>query len=188
MAGALVLAAVLKHLHPREVNAPVAYHAAAVRPLPRHLAPFALLAALAFAAVACTGDDIPTTEPPRQGGGDPSAPAPPSRDPGATEFVPGEFSYEYLGVTATLSWKGEKATLEIENAGDSELGQPGLYAVTNDQREVDAELPGAGPIPPGGSAALDVVFPDVVTLDETGFVVLLFGDQNWGALAPVQAR
>ncbi len=143
---------------------------------------------LAVAAAACTGDDIPTTEPPRQGVGNPSAPAPPSRDPGATEFIRGEFSYEYLGVTATLSWKDDGATLEIENAGDNELGEPGLYAVTNDQREVNAQLRGAEPILAGDSAVFDVVFPDNVTLDETGLVVLLFGDQNWGALAPVAAR
>jgi hypothetical protein len=143
---------------------------------------------VAFVSSACTGDDIPTTDPPRQLQDGASVEPPPSSDPGDTAFVPGEFSYAYLGVTVTLSWKGQYGKLEVENAGDRELGQPGLYAVTNDQREVDARLRHAGSIPAGDSATFDVVFPQSVTLDQTGFVVLLFGDQNWGALAPVAQK
>jgi hypothetical protein len=141
------------------------------------------VALLALFGAACTGDDGPT--PSTQTSASESVRSVPSKDIGDTVFVPGEFSYEYLGVKATLSWAGSSAELRVDNGGDTELGRPGLYAVTNDQREVPAELPGAAPVPPGGSATFDVTFPRGVTLEQTGLVVLLFGDQNWGALAPV---
>jgi hypothetical protein len=45
---------------------------------------------------------------------------------------------------------------------------------------------GAGaPIPDGDSATFQMTFPDEVKPRTIGLVILLFGDSNYGAMAPV---
>jgi hypothetical protein len=53
---------------------------------------------------------------------------------------------------------------------------------------VPGEVSDAAPVAAGDTAAFTITFPDDVTYDETGLVVLLFGDENWGAFAPVPVR
>ena len=60
--------------------------------------------------------------------------------------------------------------------------------MTSDQREVPGEVTDTAPIPAGDSATFAISFPDDVGFEETGFVVLLFGDENWGAFGPVPAE
>ena len=146
-----------------------------------------LLVVLAMAAAACTGGDDPDPGP-SEGGAEPPEPTAsslPTEDPGAVAFEPGLFRYRFNFVSAELRWQGGDGELTIDNGSDRELGQPGLYAVTSDQREVPGEVSGTAPVPAGDSASFEISFPDDVAFEETGFVVLLFGDENWGAFAPV---
>lgn len=137
-------------------------------------------------AAACTGDAVPTPTRGNGSGGSSSPTELPTKDTGATKFVPGEFAYELNGVTAELSWDGGAGELKVENASGKELGPPGVYAVTDDQREVHGKVADAAAVGDGGSATLQVVFPEDLDPDTTGFLVLTFGEDNWGAFAPVQ--
>jgi hypothetical protein len=162
-----------------------AYHARSVSP--RRLFTLALVT-LASLAAACTSDDPPASSP----GTSPTASEPtgsplPTVDPGAVKFEDGVFRYSFNGVSAELRWRGGDGELRVQNGSDRELGEPGLYAVTQDQREVRGEVAGTEPIPAGDEASFAISFPPNVSYDETGFVVLLFGDENWGAFAPVPA-
>jgi hypothetical protein len=146
---------------------------------------------LSLLAAACTGDEDPQATPTAAGstsepadGGSPL----PTVDPGAVPFEEGVFRYEFDAVRAELRWQGGEGELTVDNGSDRELGEPGLYAVTSDQREVPGEVSDTAPIPAGDSATYTISFPDDVAYDETGFVVLLFGDENWGAFGPVPAK
>ncbi|MGZ8579429.1 MAG: hypothetical protein ACXWWX_07860, partial [Actinomycetota bacterium] len=91
------------------------------------------------------------------------------------------------GVTADLSFDGNVATMDVKNASGAELGAPRLYVVDGSGSHRDGVLADATPIPDGGSATFHVTFPDEVTDETIGLVILLFGDSNYGALAPVPA-
>jgi hypothetical protein len=132
-------------------------------------------------ATACTG-----------GGGDASTKtptvAPSSAIPtGPVRFQPGEYRYGFGGVTASLSFDGSAATLEVKNASGAELAAPGLYVVSGTGEHVDGTVAGAAPIADGSSATFQVTFPGQVTSKTIGLVILLFGDSNYGAFAPAPA-
>jgi hypothetical protein len=144
-----------------------------------------LLVVSASLAAGCTGDGEPSPSPGNDGA-EPTSPSPlPTEDPGEVPFEPGLFRYAFSGVEAELRWQGGEGELTVDNGSDRELGEPGLYAVTSDQREVPGDVAKSAAIPAGESATFSISFPDAVAFDETGFVVLLFGDENWGAFAPV---
>jgi hypothetical protein len=132
-------------------------------------------------ATACTGGgaDGSTTTP---------TAAPTSAIPtGPVHFLPGEYRYAFGGVTASLSFDGSAATLEVKNASGGDLGAPGLYVVSGTGEHVDGTIAGAAPIADGASATFQVTFPDQVTSKTIGLVILLFGDSNYGAFAPAPA-
>jgi hypothetical protein len=141
----------------------------------------ALLLVVALAGTACTGDD-PSPSPDDTSSS--ASPLPTVDVP--VDFVPGEWTYENNGVTVAFSWEG--GALSVENGSGAELGAPGLYVVTQTQERVDGEVAGAAPIPDGDSGDLVATFPGDLTLADVGLVVLMFGDQNWGALSPVVAK
>ncbi len=99
--------------------------------------------------------------------------------------MPGRFAYSYLGVGATLSWSGGEGTLKVHNGSDTQLGAPGLYAVTTDRPQVPGTVTDAAAIPAGGSGTFAVAFPSDLAPDDVGLIALLFGDENWGAFSPV---
>jgi uncharacterized cupredoxin-like copper-binding protein len=154
----------------------LAYHAASMRA--RSLA--LTLAATAVFGAACTngGPSDTTTTSATPGT------APPTKTTDVT-IVPGEWTYEYLGVKATFDWKeGSPATLHVKNGSDRPVGAPDVYIVTSDQRHVDGKAGGAATLDPGQSGDYTVTFPDGLTVDDLGLVVLTLGDVNWGALGP----
>ena len=144
-----------------------------------------LVAALAFAGAACTSDD--GAEPDGDAGNEPAATESPlpTRDTGRVEFERGAFRYQFQNVTATLAWDGGDGELTVENRSGKELGPPGLYAITDAQEEVPAQVTDGASIPTGGSVTFAISFPDDLEYERMGMIVLLFGDQNWGAFAPV---
>jgi len=106
---------------------------------------------------------------------------------GPVRFQPGEYRYGFGGVTASLSFVGSAATLEVKNASGGELAAPALYVVSGTGEHVDGSISGAAPIADGSSATFHVTFPDQVTSKTIGLVILLFGDSNYGAFAPAPA-
>jgi hypothetical protein len=129
--------------------------------------------------VACTGDgdDGPTSTP----SASPTSPVP----TGPVRFEPGAYRYEFGGVTADLLFDGNDATMDVKNASGAELAQPSLYVVDGSGTQRDGLVADAAPIPDGESASFQVTFPDEVTDETIGLVILLFGDSNYGAFAPV---
>jgi hypothetical protein len=155
----------------------LAYHAASMRTrrLPAVLVPLALIAAAACTNGSSTDASVPPTS---------SASAPPTATTDVS-IVPGEWTYEYLGVKASFDWKeGTPATLHVKNGSSNPVGAPDVYIVTKDQRHVDGKAGGAAPLDPGQSGDYTVTFPDGLTANDLGLVVLTLGNVNWGALGP----
>ena len=140
-----------------------------------------MIAIVVALGVACTGDgnDEPTRAPTSTA----TSPVP----TGPVHFVPGHYRYEFGGVTADLVFDGSGATMEVKNATGAELARPALYVIDGSGTRRDGVVADAAPIPDGESASFQVTFPDQVTEKTIGLVVLLFGDSNWGDLAPVPA-
>jgi hypothetical protein len=142
--------------------------------------PGLLLAIALIGAVACTNgnatDSVATSTTP--------ATAPPTQTTDVS-IVPGEWTYEYLGVKATFDWKeGSAPTLHVKNGSDNPVGAPDVYIVTKDQRHVDGKADGSAALDPGQSGDYTISFPGGLTADDLGLVVLTLGDVNWGALGP----
>ena len=94
---------------------------------------------------------------------------------------------ETTAMTASLSFVGSAATLEVKNASGEELAAPALYVVSGTGEHVDGSVVGAVPIADGARATFQVTFPNQVTSKTIGLVILLFGDSNYGAFAPAPA-
>lgn len=77
--------------------------------------------------------------------------------------------------------------MDVKNATGAELARPAIYVVEGSGARRDGVVVDAVPIPDGESATFRVTFPDQVTEESVGLVVLLFGDSNWGDFAPVPA-
>jgi hypothetical protein len=102
------------------------------------------------------------------------------------EFVPGAFRYEFGGVTAELTLDGSATgTLDVKNGTGAELAAPALYLITGDDARVDATLADPSAIPDGGQASFQVSFDGPVDVATLGLVILEFGDENYGGMAPV---
>lgn len=110
----------------------------------------------------------------------PSSPAP----TGPVHFQPGEYRYSFGGVSASLSFDGNDATLEVKNASGADLDPPALYVVQGTGERADGTVTDSAAIPDGASATFQVTFPDTVTPKSIGLVILLFGDSNYGAFSP----
>jgi hypothetical protein len=137
---------------------------------------------LAFLASACTGDvDGATSRPPAT----PSGQGVISEDTGDTEFLPGRFIYQFNSITAQAAFEGNVATMNIRNGTGAELGVPSLSVLGADDRRYEGVVEGAGPIGDGEQVSLEFTFPDAVNPPSIGLVVLTFGDDNVGAMAPV---
>jgi hypothetical protein len=139
-----------------------------------------IVLAVAFAS-GCTGN----------GGGSPTpAPTATPTSPvptGPVRFEPGHYRYDFGGVTADITFDGSSATMDVKNATGAELAAPAVYVIDGTGAQRDGTVVDATPIPDGQSAMFAVTFPDQVTKESIGLVVLLFGDSNWGDFAPVPA-
>jgi hypothetical protein len=139
------------------------------------LAPLVLVGALACTNGSSTDSAASSTA---------SESAPPTTTTDVT-IVPGEWTYEYLGVKATFDWKeGSAPSLHVKNGSDNPVGAPDVYIVTKDQRHVDGKAANAAALDPGQAGDYTITFPDGLTVNDLGLVVLTLGDVNWGALGP----
>lgn len=147
----------------------------------RSVAPLVVLIALSVAA--CTGDQASSTTPssPTTGASDPVTAS------SNVTFVPGEFGYRFNNITATFSMEGSGGTLSVKNGSGAELGDPGMFVLGIDDKRYEGAVTSPAPIPDGGDGVFQVTFPDKVTKASIGLLVLLFGGDNYGAMAPVPA-
>lgn len=83
---------------------------------------------------------------------------------------------------------GSSGTLQVSNGSGAELGPPGMYVVTRTGEQVDGVVQDAAAVLDGEEATFEVTFPDPVTEGTVGLVILLFGDDNYGAMTPVAAN
>ena len=133
--------------------------------------------ALALALSACTGDDGNGGQ---QGGGDGGK----SPEPTPSDIViePGDsgvYRYANAGLVATLDLEGR--TLEIENGTGRDLPKPDFYVLEAlDGTQIDGRVEEPAPVPAGETMTFDVVL-DGVQADDIGLVVLLMGQDNYGA-------
>jgi len=112
-----------------------------------------------------------------------TAPATPTHV-GPENFQPGEYRYSFNSVTASLSFDGSSATLDVTDGSGADLAAPGLYVILGTGRRVDGTVTDPAPIANGASGTFQVTFPSTVTPKTIGLVILLFGDSNYGAMAP----
>lgn len=151
----------------------------------RRIGALVMLVALGTSlAAACTRDDDGSSEPTSAGPGDGVV----SEDTGETAFVAGRFAYGFNDITAQATFDGNVATLDVRNGTGSELGAPALYVLGADDRRYDGVAEGVAPIPDGQQVSLEFSFPDAVNPQTIGLAVLMFGDDNVGAMAPVAAQ
>jgi len=136
------------------------------------------LLCLAIALGGCTGGDGGST-----GSTGPTTttvvPTPAQTFTGA----PGTATYEYAneGLLVTVHLDGSDGTLEVENDSEHDLGPPGLYVEDAvDGHEIDGEVVNSAAVAAGETATFDVRL-DGITVDDIGLLVLLFGDDNYGA-------
>lgn len=140
-----------------------------------------LLLVLAAASTACTGKkSVPPAPVSASASGE--GPVTTNED---VRFKPGEYEYSFNNITVAMTFDGSAATLDVTNHSGAEVGAPGLYAITGDDQRYDATVDGAAPVADGASVSFKVTFPDNVTAQTAGLVVLLLGQDNMGALAPV---
>jgi len=151
-----------------------------VTPVRRIFVPFVALA-IVITASGCTGGDDAATPATVT----PSGEGVVSGDTGDTAFAPGRFIYQFNSITAQATFDGSVATMNVRNATGAELGPPSLYVLGADDRRYDGQVDGAGPIGDGEQATLEFVFPSAVSPQSIGLVVLTFGEDNVGAMAPV---
>ena len=111
-----------------------------------------------------------------------------SEDTGETAFVAGRFAYGFNDITAQATFDGNVATLNVRNGTGSELGPPALYVLGADDRRYDGVADGVAPIPDWQQVSLEFSFPAAVNPQTIGLAVLMFGDDNVGAMAPFAAQ
>jgi hypothetical protein len=143
------------------------------------LAPLSILLLIGACTSGVAGDRETSQAPTSTGGGVVS------EDTGDTEFLPGRFIYQFNSITAQAAFEGNVATMTIRNGTGEELGAPSVFVVGIDDRRYDGVAEGADPIADGEQARVEFMFPDAVAPGSIGLVVLTFGDDNVGAMAPV---
>ena len=109
-----------------------------------------------------------------------------ARGSAVSEDADGGYVYDGdVAIEATLGRDGEAWTLRVANHTGRELGPPGIYGLAaDDGRRIDADVSSAAPVPPDGQVELSVTFPGGGSSRDFGLVMLIFGQQNFGPLAP----
>jgi hypothetical protein len=102
-------------------------------------------------------------------------------------FKPGEYAYGFADITASLKLTGSAGTLVVTNDSGADMGAPSLYAISGDAERFDATVDQAASVADGQTSTFKVTFPDKVNEQSVGLIVLLLGDENLGAMAPVPA-
>jgi len=96
---------------------------------------------------------------------------------------PGTGVYEYAnaGLNVTLEIDGNEGTLTIENGTGRELPEPDLYILdARDGSRIEGEVVDPAPIPAGQAATFAAAF-DGIEVRNIGLVILLLGQDNYGA-------
>ena len=142
----------------------------------RRFAAFALASALLLGA--CTGG----TEGPSGGTAGVTGPEDTGPTPAAS-FTPGvgQYTYENAGLKVTADIQGTSGTLEVDNATENDLEQPGLYILDAvDGHRIEVDVQGSAPVAAGDTATFDISLGQT-DVDQIGLLILLFGKDNYGA-------
>lgn len=136
----------------------------------------ALAALLAFGAAACDGVGADP-----DGGSTPTE-SPTDDGPTTVGTTKGEYEYRNAGLTAEMKLKGDQGTLEIANETGFDLPKPGFYILdARDGSVVEGKVVASEPVPDGATKSFDVSFSPPIELKNIGLVILLMGDDNYGA-------
>lgn len=136
-----------------------------------------LAVVLALALSACTGEDGNGNGDGNGGGG--TGPEPTPSDVVIEPGDSGVYRYANAGLVATLDLEG--GTLEIQNETGRDLPKPDFYVLEAlDGTHVEGRVEGSAPVPAGETATFDIVL-EGVRADDIGLVVLLMGQDNYGA-------
>jgi len=130
----------------------------------------ALLLLVVMVASACTSDDEPMET------------LPPSASPSLVPVADG-YVYRGPGVEATLDLDG--GTFRVFNSTGRALPEPGLYLLdARDGGVIDVVVEASAPVPDGQTAQFQVEASTTIEARHVGLVVLLFGEDDYGAFVP----
>lgn len=132
----------------------------------------ALLLTLSLSAAACTSAG---------NGRDPASASP------SLEVEPGAYVYRRPGIEATFELRGDAGTLVVLNETGFPLDDPGVYLLdARDGSRVEAEVTDPASVPDGRTRGFEVEVPDAPEAKHVGLVVLMVGDDDFGAFAPAR--
>jgi hypothetical protein len=99
--------------------------------------------------------------------------------------APGTAVYTYAnggGLVVTVELEGNTGTMTVDNGTEGEVGPPGVYVLDAiDGHEIDGEVAAAAPIAAGERATFDLTVDEITYAENIGLLVLLLGDDNYGA-------
>jgi hypothetical protein len=97
-----------------------------------------------------------------------------------------EYRYQNAGLVAVLKFRGAGGTLQVENDSGFDLPAPGFYVLdARDGHEIDGTVRNSEPVPDGTKKSFQISVGEGFDLDNVGLVVLLMGEDNYGAFVNV---
>jgi hypothetical protein len=157
-----------------------AYHPRLVS-TPRHPSGFvALLVAVSLLGAACdSGGDTDGDNPPPDG--QMESPRP-DEGPGTVGTTPGKYEYRNAGLIAKMNLETDPATLTIVNDTGRTLPKPDFYILdARDGTQIDGKVDASSSIPDGQEKQFDITIQGQIELQNIGLVLLLMGEDNYGA-------
>jgi len=143
------------------------------------LASSLLVALLVLGSAAC---EKASSQP--DGGSKTTKPTEASIGPIAT--TKSEFKYQNAGLVAVLEFRGTGGTLRVENDSGFDLPAPGFYVLdARDGHEIDGTVKDSEPVPDGAKKSFQISVGEGFDLDNVGLVILLMGEDNYGAFVNV---
>ncbi|HLB61425.1 MAG TPA: hypothetical protein VJN50_01565 [Actinomycetota bacterium] len=143
------------------------------------LASTLLVALLALGTAAC---DKAKSQPDSDG----TITTPPEESVGPIGTTKDEFRYQNAGLVAVLKFRGKGGTLQVENDSGFDLPTPGFYVLdARDGHEIEGTVEGSEPVPDGEKKTFQISVGEGFELENVGLVILLMGEDNYGAFVNV---
>lgn len=149
----------------------MAYDARFMRSVRTFIAPMVLLAVL---GAACTGEQEPS---------DPAtSDTPTDVVPSAVGTTKGKYVYDNAGLNARMELTADGGTLTVTNKTGRGIDEPGFYLLdARDGAQIDGKVAAASPVANGQTEEFDVTFAKPIETQNIGLVILVIGDDNYGA-------
>jgi len=118
--------------------------------------------------------------------GDGTTTTPPEESIGPIGTTKGEFRYQNAGLVVLLKFRGDGGTLEVENDSGYDLPEPGFYVLdARDGHEIEGTVEDSEPVADGEKKSFEISVGEGFDLDNVGLVILLMGEDNYGAFVNV---